>query len=251
VPTLVYGTREDTLPYMKLFHRGVAQLDLVALAEAAGEPDPNWVDDGRLLAALLGNDRTEAALAAGSALQRGAGLDRVLDAVTLAVSERMLRYDPAGERDFHDDFGWLDITHGMTYSNAVRSLVAEHVAGRAVTADDVRLVLWTVFLANWTGRHEWHAGIGERDEIEPRSNDLERYGRSLQHEALLDGTTAFIVHAHAVKMSVASTAEAVRLGDSAPLDATARFMAAPKLERFVAATVTRSIDFLSGRTHRD
>ena len=30
-----------------------------------------------------------------------------------------------------------------------------------------------------------------------------------------------------------------------------RFMAAPKLERFVAATVTRSIDFLSGRAQRD
>jgi len=28
-------------------------------------------------------------------------------------------------------------------------------------------------------------------------------------------------------------------------------MAAPRLERFVAATVTRSIDFLSGRAPRD
>jgi len=28
-------------------------------------------------------------------------------------------------------------------------------------------------------------------------------------------------------------------------------MAAPKLERFVAATVERSIDFLNGRTPRD
>ena len=118
-------------------------------------------------------------------------------------------------------------------------------------ADIVRLVLWTVFLANWTGRHEWHTAIAWRDEIEPRSDDLLAYGESLQHEALLDGTTAFIVHAHAVKTSVAATHEAVRLGSSLPLDATARFMAAPKLERFVAATVTRSIDFLSGKAPRD
>jgi hypothetical protein len=115
----------------------------------------------------------------------------------------------------------------------------------------VRLVLWTVFLANWTGRHEWHTSIGERAEVEPRSEDLAEYGRLLQHEALLDGTTAFIVHAHAVKTSVAATEEAQRLGSALPLDATARFMGAPKLERFVAATVTRSIDFLSGRTQRD
>ncbi len=112
-------------------------------------------------------------------------------------------------------------------------------------------MLWTAFLANWTGRHEWHAGVGERVEVEPRSDDLAEYGRLLQHESLLDGTTAFIVHAHAVKTSVAATEEALRIGVSTPLDAAARFLAAPKLERFVAATVTRSVDFLSGRVQRD
>ena len=91
VTTLVYGTREDKLPYMRLFHRGVEQLDLAALADAANEPDPNWVDDGRLLAALLGDDRTEAALAAGAAIRSGAGLDDVLDAVSIAVSEQIGR----------------------------------------------------------------------------------------------------------------------------------------------------------------
>lgn len=247
VPTLVYGTREDKLPYMKLFHRGLAQLELDELAEAASSPDPHWEDDGRLLSALLGPDRTEAALAAGAALRAGAGVDRLLDTVTTAVSERLLRYDITGERDFHDDFGWLDITHGMTYANAVRW----HAERSPMSADLVRLALWTVFLANWTGRHEWHTAVALRDEIEPRSADLRVYGESLQDEALLDGTTAFIVHAHAVKTSVAATHEAMRIGSSLPLDATARFMAAPKLERFVAATVTRSIDFLSGKAPRD
>jgi nitrite reductase/ring-hydroxylating ferredoxin subunit len=251
VPTIVYGTREDTLPYATPFRRGLARLDLPALAVAAGEPDPSWVDDGRLLAALLGPDRTEAALAAGAALADGASLDAVLDVVSLAVGERMLRYDTDGERDFHDDFGWLDITHGLTYANAARWHVTHRAADTGVDVDLVRLVLWTVFLANWTGRHEWHTRVGERAEIEPRSADLTEYGRALQHEALLDGTTAFIVHAHAVKTSVAATEEATRLGSTVPLDATARFMAAPKLERFVAATVTRSIDFLSGRARRD
>lgn len=246
VPTLVYATREDTLPYMTLFHRGFAHHDLQMLANASREPDVHWIDDGRLLAALLGDDRSEAARAAGDALAHRAGLDAVLDVVTVAVSERMLRYDTAGERDFHDDFGWLDITHGMTYANAARW----HVTGHPATADDVRLVMWTVFLANWTGRHEWHTEVARRAEIEPRSNDLAAYGASLQHDALLDGTGAFIVHAHAVKTSVAATAEAIRIGDAAPLDAVARFMAAPRLERFVASTVTRSIDFLSGRTQR-
>lgn len=247
VPTIVYGTRDDTLPYVRLFHRGLAQLDLAELAERAADPDPTWVDDGRLLAALLGADRTDAALATGRAILDGAGIGGVLDTVSLAVSERMLRYDTDGERDFHDDFGWLDITHGLTYANAARWL-----ADRSpVTPDVVRLAMWTAFLANWTGRHEWHTRVGERADVEPRSADLGEYGRSLQHEALLDGTSAFIVHAHAVKTSVAATEEALRLGRAEPLDAAARFLAAPKLERFVAATVMQSIDFLSGRTVRD
>jgi hypothetical protein len=54
-----------------------------------------------------------------------------------------------------------------------------------------------------------------------------------------------------VKTSRAAAEEAVRTGSSRPLEAVARFLEAPKLERFVAATVTRSIDFVSGRTPRD
>ena len=172
VPTIVYGTREDKLPYMKLFHRGLARLDFEELTEAAASPDPHWEDDGRLLGALLGSDRTEAALAAGAALRAGSGIDRLLDTVTTAVSERLLRYDVDGERDFHDDFGWLDITHGITYANAARW----HAERSPVTTDIVRLALWTVFLANWTGRHEWHTAVASRHEVEPRSDDLRAYG---------------------------------------------------------------------------
>jgi hypothetical protein len=115
----------------------------------------------------------------------------------------------------------------------------------------VRLALWCVFLAHWTGRHEWHTGVGEPVSVDLGTTDLVAAGEALQRRALDDTTTAFIVHAHAVKTSRAAAAEAVRLGSSRPLEATARFMEAPKLERFVASTVTRSIDFLSGRSPRD
>ena len=77
----------------------------------------------RLRAAVLAGGRDRAAPAAGRARLRsldGAGIDGLLDVVVDAVAERMLRYDPDGEFDFHDDFGWLDITHGLTYANATR-----------------------------------------------------------------------------------------------------------------------------------
>lgn len=255
VPTLVYGTREDRLPYMRPFMKALAGIDLAVVADA--EPADGWSDDGTLLAALLGDRRTAPVEATVAALRSGATVDDVLDVVVRAVSERMLRYDVAGEFDFADDFGWLDITHGLTYANAVRWHHANAAAvggggeGGVSSPDLLRLVLFTTFLAQWSGRHEWHTQVGERHEIEPLAADLATYGDELQRQSLLDGTTAFIVHAHAVKTSRAAALESARSGSSLPLDATARFLAAPKLERFVAATVARSLDFLNGRTQRD
>jgi len=250
VPTIVYGTREDRLPYMRPLMRSLAATDLGSLAGAV--PDPTWTDDGALREVLLAGDRRATVPACAAAMRQGAGVDGLLDVVVEAVSERMLRYDVRGEFDFADDFGWLDITHGLTYANAVRwhhRQTIEH--GDGTTPDLVRLALFTAFLAQWTGRHEWHTTVGERDDVMPLDADLTIYGEELQRQSLLDGTTAFIVHAHAVKTSRAAALEAQRLGSTLPLDAVARFIAAPKLERFVAATVERSIDFLNGRTQRD
>jgi hypothetical protein len=229
---------------MRPFVKAMAAADLGALAAVA--PDPSWRDDGRLLDAVLrGGDRAAGIDVALDALRAGAGVDGLLDVVTLAVSERMLRYDVDGEFELHDDFGWLDITHGMTYANAVRWLAAERN-----DPEVLRLALWCVFQAHWTGRHEWHSEIGEAAAVALDGADLRTAGEALQRAALLDGTSATIVHAHAVKMSVAATEEAVRLGSPRPLEATKRFLEAPKLERFVAANVVRSIDFVSGRVTR-
>ncbi len=249
VPTLVYGTREDRLPYMRPFMKALDGVDLPALAAVA--PVDGWIDDGTLLDALLGDRRTAPADATVAALRAGASVDAVLDVVVRAVSERMLRYDVAGEFEFADDFGWLDITHGLTYANAVRWHHSQAVErGSGTSPDLLRLALFTTFLAHWTGRHEWHTGVAERDEVEPLGATLDVYSSELQRQSLLDGTTAFIVHAHAVKTSRAAAVESERSGSVTPLDAAARFLAAPKLERFVAATVARSIDFLNGRTPR-
>jgi len=250
VAPLVYGTREDKLPYMRPFMKGFSGVDPAELA--AREIDETWSDDGRLLAAILGADRTAPVVETTRSLREGAGVDGVLDVVVQAVSERMLRYDTGGEFDFADDFGWLGITHGLTYAHAARWHHRQDFDGGAGTTPDmIRLAYLTTFLGQWTGRHEWHTKVGDREHIEPLTDDLTLYGNELQRESLLDGTTAFIVHAHAVKTSRAASLEAIHSGSSLPLDATARFLAAPKLERFVAATVERSIDFLNGRTQRD
>ena len=249
VPTIVYGTREDVLPYTRPFMKTLAATDLDALA---GRPvDDGWHDDGTLLTTLLGNDRRAIVPAVTDALHHGAGVDGVLDVVVQTVGERMMRYDPAGERDLLDDFGWLDITHGLTYANAARWHHGMAIDGDDAGPDTVRLAMFTAFLAQWTGRHEWHTMVAERDTGRQFSGTIAEAGDALQREALLDNASAFIVYAHGIKTSRAAAKEAARSGSVLPLQAVARLLDSPRLERFVAANVARSIEFLAGRAPHD
>lgn len=252
VPTIVYGTREDLLPYTRPFVRALAGTDIEALALIP--VDDGWHDDGKLLATLLGKDRTAIVPAVADAMRNGAGVDGILDVVVEVVGERMMRYDPAGERDLLDDFGWLDITHGLTYAHAARwhhHQNVDHDSNRAGPSDTVRLAMFTAFLAQWTGRHEWHTRVAERMDGRQFTGTLLEAAESLQREALLDNASVFIVYAHGIKTGRAAAREAVRSGSMLPLQAVARLLDSPRLERFVAATVARSIEFLAGRAPRD
>ena len=111
--------------------------------------------------------------------------------------------------------------------------------------------MFTAFLAQWTGRHEWHTKVAERDGGRSFAGTVVEAGEALQREALLDNASAFIVYAHGIKTGRAAAREAVRSGSMLPLQAVARLLDSPRLERFVAANVARSIEFLAGRAPRD
>ncbi|MEZ5259299.1 MAG: Rieske 2Fe-2S domain-containing protein [Ilumatobacteraceae bacterium] len=106
VPTIVYGTCEDKLPYMRLFHRGVGRLDLVDLRSGRTNPTRTGpTTAGYCGAARTRSDRGRAAHRRGPrgwCVARPGARRRHRCRV-----ERMLRYDTDGELDFHDDFGWL------------------------------------------------------------------------------------------------------------------------------------------------
>ena len=244
VPTIIYGTREDKLPYMRPFMKSLATTDLAALASVPRNPD--WDELPLVVDALLGGDRKRAFECVVLALQRGAGIDGVLDAAVLASSERLLRYDTSGEAEFLDDFGWLDITHGVTYAHAARWHCLQSPG-----PETVRLAMFATFLAFWTGRHEWHTSVAPRAEVVPLANDLRTYGNQLQMMGLNDPAASFIVQAHVIKNTRAAAIESVRMGSNTPLLGAQRFMESPKLQRFVAATVARSLAFLNGRAPRD
>ncbi len=244
VPTIVYGTREDKLPYMKPFMKRLRTTDLSALLSVSEDPD--WEGRTDLVESLLGGDRMRAFDNTVMALRQGAGVNGILDAAVVASSERLLRYDVAGERDFLDDFGWLDITHGVTYAHAARW---HHE--RSPGADTLQLAFFATFLAHYTGRHEWHTQVADRSDNTPLDNNLHTYGMLIQKESLRDHAASFIVQAHMIKNSRAAAIESEQIGSDVPLLAAQRFLEAPKLQRFVASTVARSLEFLNGRDARD
>lgn len=271
--SLVYGTREDTLPYMRKAMRAISAVDLEALAAAPDRRRTGWSDPGLVGSFLAASEAPiDAAVAA---VHAGAGVEGLLDTVSQAVSLRLLAHDLDVEFDTGEPFGWLSITHGLTTAEASRW------AWRADPGPHTaRLALFATWLMFDTGRLERRrridppltspeaaldtygstdGGIGTAV-LDRRATDAvaaafgsepEQAAASLADAALNDRAGSFIVTAHLIKMAEAARRESAVVGSTLPLAATARFLAAPRLERFVAGNVAASIDFIrSGRPPR-
>jgi len=256
--TLVYGTREDTLPYMRKAWRAIEDVDLAALA-AIPDPRVGWNGTDELVDLLL--DASEAPIdQLVAAAHDGAGVTGLIDVVSLAGAHRLLRFDLDIERNRHEEFGWLDITHVMTYANAGRWAWRVNPGPEAA-----RLVLLTAFLAFDSGRAERRISRLTPPLPEPVSGDLvrlvldqdhrsavaaalhgpaEAVADQLEAASLEDTAGSFIVMAHLVKMAVAARDEAEATGSLLPLAAAARFLAAPRSERFVTVGAREAIDFI-------
>ncbi len=236
------GTREDTLPYMRKAMRALETVDTEALALAPDRRETGW-EPSALVPELLTAEEAPIEIAV-RAIHDGAGIEGLLDAVSLAVSERLLRYDLSIEADVADGFGWLDITHGLTYARAARwawqADPGPHTA---------RLALFTAWLAFDTGRAERRNGIAHPSEpsgpvAEALTGNVDEVADSLARAAMDDRGGSFIVVAHLVKTVQAAREEAAFTGSALPLAAAARFVEAPRKERFVARSVAESLDFV-------
>lgn len=263
--TLAWGTREDTLPYMRKAQRTITEADLPAMAAVPAHRTTDVHRDA-LVKALL-DDHDAPMDACVEAAIGGAGVEGLLDAVTLAASHRLLRHDLDVEFDHTEPFGWLDITHALTYSNAARW--AWRIDPGPHTA---RLALYAAWLAHDSGRSERRHGGYTTPAWQPAPADIRKAVCRLDsdvavaaalagtvddvHDQLIraafdDRSGAFIVVAHLVKTAHAAAHEARATGSMLPLAAAARFIAAPRMERFVATSVAASIDFVTtGRPPR-
>jgi hypothetical protein len=256
--TIAWSTREDLLPYMSKAMREIEAVDLDAMA-AATTTDRSTALDPELLASLSEADEAPIGLAA-DLVRGGAGIDGLLDALSVAVSERLLRHDLAVELDAAETFGWLDITHGLTMARAVRW--AWELDPGPHTA---RLALFATWLLFDTGRAERRHGARPAPVIEPRAGDVAEAvlykdvdatlaalaaadraeaATALTEAALSDASGSFIVTAHLIKTARAAIEEAEAIGDDRPILATGRFLAAPRRERFVERNVSESVEFV-------
>jgi nitrite reductase/ring-hydroxylating ferredoxin subunit len=270
VPEMVLGTRYDKLPYMRKFLRAweAAEPDLGSLARR-GAGGFDRMGYGR---ALTDGSPEDALGALVRALEGGAPVTAVIDATGRAAAERLARFDIELDLDDTNEWGWLDVTHTLTYLNALRW---------AWSADPSPQVLRGLFHAawfvQWTGQFdernpgrargrpaphptedadEVHRAIVSRDPdaavalVDGYAGPRAELERSLIRAAAEDHSTAPIMVAHVVKTAQAAVEESRALGSgpgsAEPIAAAARFLASPKRERFVFQSTLEAITTLRG-----
>jgi nitrite reductase/ring-hydroxylating ferredoxin subunit len=274
VPAITWSTRYDRLPYMRRFLTAWREAELANPVTVAWPPaDPQTpapaTANPRLHQVLLDGMPEDAVASVMTAIAEGMPVPRIIDVLASVAAARLGRFDIDADTDDTKDVGWLDVTHTLTYVNALRW---------AWSADPspavLRGVLHAAWFVQWTSKFDAaaqpapvaaHPGsdagavlraIRKRDPDQAVALVKGYHGpaaplrTALTQAAAEDNSTASIMVAHAVKTTTAAIAES-RLGGRAPLAAAARFLAAPKRERFVYQATLEAIDFIQGRAKGD
>jgi len=268
VPAITLSTRYDRLPYMRRFLGAWRAVEGdVAAPDHISSPDPGLSGLRRV---LLDGMPEDAVAAVTGAVRGGAAVPHIIDAIASVAATRLGRFDIASDTDDSKDAGWLDVTHTLTYTNALRW---------AWSVDPGPLVLRGVFHAAWFV--QWTSKFDAKGEPAPvapfpgsdadavlasiRKRDPDQavalvkgydgpaapLETALTQAAAEDNSTASIMVAHAVKTTTAAISESRGGAGRPPLAAAARFLAAPKRERFVYQATLEAIDFIQGRAKGD
>jgi hypothetical protein len=205
-----------------------------------------------------------------AALDSGAAVPAVIDAIASVAAARLGRFDMDSDVDDTRDAGWLDVTHTLTYTNALRWAWAADPSPEVL-----RGVVHAAWFTQWTGKFDAkgspapvpaRAGsdadavltaIRRRDPDQAVALAKGYDGpaapleQALRQAAAEDNAAAPIMVAHTVKTAMAAVSESRVTGDRAPIAAAARFLAAPKRENFVYRSTLDAIDFIAGRAKGD
>jgi nitrite reductase/ring-hydroxylating ferredoxin subunit len=261
VPAITWSTRYDRLPYMRRF------LQAWRAAESA-DPVSVGPPPADLQRVLLDGMPEDAVAGVLGAIAAGVPVPRIIDAIAAVAAARLGRFDIDSDTDDTKDAGWLDVTHTLTYVNALRWAWSAN-PGPAV----LRGVLHAAWFVQWTAKFDAARpvpvtpypgsdatavlqAIRKRDPdqavalVKGYEGPAAALQTALTQAAAEDNSTASIMVAHAVKTTTAAIAESRQAG-AVPLAAAARFLAAPKRERFVYQATLDAIDFIQGRAKGD
>ncbi|MEQ9321793.1 MAG: nitrite reductase (NAD(P)H) small subunit [Polyangiaceae bacterium] len=268
---LVNGTREDTLPEWLWFRDGTASL----LAEADGVYaglGRRRLDVRAFVEILVDGARDDMLARLETELHEGVVLRDVVDAISIAASERLQRFDPAIDADPTIQESWLGVTHTLTYANALRSAI-ERFDDPAV----IRLVAYGARFVNNAAVVD--APVDARVGVEPRSasateedviaaiaardpqrassttarylvdgGDVVTLRDAFEDLALDDAGTRPIVGTHLIKTTRAAADEQRRIEHAElrhrPMIAVARWLASPVRERPVGRLAHEAIRFV-------
>jgi hypothetical protein len=205
-----------------------------------------------------------------TALEAGASDDAVVDAISAAAAERILRFDLRVDVDATVQEGWLDVTHTLTFAAALRVALRRwrHAGALRLFLFAARFVLNAKPLDLPPGERlsleaREHASVSAivAAIAEQRAQDavaltagylraagpLEPLQSALEDVALGDGLTRPIVVGHAIKTCVAAFDEHAAIRGplrSRPLLAAVRLLASPIRERRVGSAAHEAIRFV-------
>jgi hypothetical protein len=87
--------------------------------EVPGVPAPA-PGPGELRRTLLDGAPEDAVAVVAGAVAAGVGVPRIIDVIASVAASRLGRFDIDSDTDDSKDAGWLDVTHTLTYTNALR-----------------------------------------------------------------------------------------------------------------------------------
>ena len=146
---IVCGTREDTLPAWAPYRDYIAGIERhLPKLHRQSSGMATWTEASAAAVAsfqqeVLAGDQRQALSAVVGALHSGVALPQVIDQLSLAAAERMLRFDVALDADPTVQNSWLSVTHLQTFVAAVR-----HASLRWNHPDVLRLVLQAARMIN-------------------------------------------------------------------------------------------------------
>ncbi len=267
---IVNQTREELVPEWKWFCIRLAGIES-ELSEMYDTPsrvaEENEVTE--MTRVLLDGSRTEAFDALVSAFRSGLVRESIVDAISLAAAERILRFDPAIDASSTVQEGWLAVTHILTFASAVR-----HSLDRFKQPEVLKLLLFAGRFVN--NAKALDLKVGDRLSLEVESDgavslrevteaiaqqDAQRavssvIGYSNENQgcaqlraycedfAMSDHQSKPIVVGHLIKTCRVAFEEAHATGELTPILAFVKIAASPIRQRWITRLAHEAISFL-------